>query len=377
MASHTGIRHSGTEVRTVGDRSGRDLAATAQALARWLQAQLPAASDLHIDDLGWPQGAGMSNETLLFNARWHEGGAAHSTGLVARIAPHVVQFFKDADLRQQFDLLRALHAGKHVKVAEPLWFEADAAVLGQPFYVMRRLEGRVPVSFPPYNQSGFVFEATPAERERLWRSAMTELCRVALTPVDAVAGVLVRPQLGASGFDQHATYWREARAWAAGDTAPALLAAESWFERHRPVDTPDGLCWGDARIGNMMFGADYRLTGGMDWEQASLGGPRFDLGWWLTFDKLHSSTLGLQRLAGLGTRQQTLEFWQQQTGLRAADLDWYEAYAGYTLGVIVCRRYAEAGTERPGHNRNNNNYTRHMAELMGVATPHDVILNPA
>jgi aminoglycoside phosphotransferase (APT) family kinase protein len=367
---------AGIDARTVGERSTRDLTATARMLERWLQARMPAASAVSVGELSWPQGAGMSNETLLFRARWREAAAEQNQGLVARVAPSIVQFFKDADLRQQFDLLQALHAGGHVKVAEPLWFESDNNVLGLPFYVMRRLESRVPVSFPPYNQAGFLFDAAPAERTILWRSAMEELCRIALTPLHAVAGVLAKPQLGATGFDQHVNYWRDAREWSASDRAPVLLTAEAWFAKHRPVHTPAGLCWGDARMGNMMFGADFRLTGVMDWEQATIGGPMFDLGWWLSFDKLHSRTMGLTRLEGLGTRQQTLDFWQERTGLVAADLEWYEAFAGYTLGVIVSRRYNEAGTERPGHNRNNNNYTRHMAELAGIAMPEDVILNP-
>jgi aminoglycoside phosphotransferase (APT) family kinase protein len=363
-------------VRTVGDRSTRDLTATARILERWLQARLPAATAVSVHDLSWPQGAGMSNETILLRAHWREHRVERNHGLVVRVAPSVVQFFKDANLRQQFDLLRALHDGAHVKVAEPLWFEEDSSVLGLPFYVMRRLEGRVPVSFPPYNQAGFLFDAAPAERARLWRSAMEELGRIAVTPPAAVAGVLARPERGPSGFDQHVNYWREAREWAASDRAPSLLAAEAWFAKHRPTHAPAGLTWGDARIGNMMFGADFRLTGVMDWEQATLGGPMFDLGWWLSFDKLHSTTLGLKRLAGLGTRQQTLDLWQERTGLGIADLEWYEAFAGYTLAVIVARRYNEVGTERPDHNRNNNAYIRHMTELMGVPSPEDVILNP-
>jgi len=295
---------------------------------------------------------------------------------VARIAPNLVQFFKDANLRQQFDLLKALHAGGLVKVAEPLWFEADTSVLGLPFYVMRRLEGRVPVSFPPYNQAGFLFEAMPAQRNTLWRSAMEELCSIALVPQRTVAPVLATANANTSGFDQHVTYWREAREWAEADTAPVMLAAEAWFEKHRPGNTPEGLSWGDAPMGNMMFGADFKLTGVMDWEQASIGGPMFDLGWWLTFDKLHSTSLGLTRIDGLGTRQETLDFWRERTGHSTANLEWYEAYAGYTLGVIVARRYNEPATERPGHNRNNNNYTRHMAEIMGIDMPKDVIVNP-
>jgi aminoglycoside phosphotransferase (APT) family kinase protein len=370
------LMHSGVEVRTVGERSTRDLQQTARILESWLQVRMSEAKGITVFDLSWPVGAGMSNETILFRARWHERGVEQHHGLVVRIAPNVVQIFKDANLRQQFDLLKTLYDGGLVKVAEPLWFEADSNVLGLPFYVMRRLDGRVPVSFPPYNQSGFLFDATPAERNVLWRSAMEELCRVATTPANAIEPVLAMPGKGATGFDQHVTYWREARQWAEGDTAPALLAGEEWFTKNRPANTPAGLSWGDARIGNMMFGADFKLTGVMDWEQASVGGPMFDLGWWLTFDKLHSATLGLTRVEGLGTRQQTLDFWQERTDLSTANLEWYEAYAGYTLSVTVAHRYTQPGTERADHNRNNNNYTRHMAQIMGTDMPKDVIINP-
>jgi aminoglycoside phosphotransferase (APT) family kinase protein len=359
---------------TVGERSTRDLQRTAAILKRWLEARMPEATGVSVFDFAWPQGAGTSNETLLLRARWRRRGLDEDHGLVVRFAPNIVQFFKDADLRKQFDLLRALHAGDHVRVAEPLWYEDDATPLGLPFYVMRRLEGRVPVSFPPYNQAGFLFEASPAERNRLWRSAMEELCRVALTPGEAVAEVLALPGKGVTGFDQHLGYWRESRDWAAAESAPALLEGEAWFDAHRPANAPPGLTWGDARMGNMMFGADFALTGVMDWEQATMGGPLFDLGWWLMFDKLHSSVLGLKRLEGLGTRAQTLDLWRDRTRLSTQDLDWYEAYAGYTLGVIVAGRYSRGGGERPGFNRNNNSYTRHMAEVLGSPMPPDVIL---
>jgi aminoglycoside phosphotransferase (APT) family kinase protein len=318
----------------------------------------------------------MSNETILFRARWRAKGEDHNEAMVMRVAPNVVQIFKDANLRQQFDLLSTLHRDGHVKVAEPLWFEDDVRVLGLPFYVMRKLEGRVPVSFPPYNSAGFLLEATPAERNVLWRSAMHELCAIATMPLQTIEPVLGRPAKGASGFDQHINYWREARAWANADTAPIMLVAEEWFAKHRPTNMPAGLSWGDARIGNMMFGPDFNLIGVMDWEQASTGGGMFDLGWWLSFDKFHSTTLGLPRLGGLGTRQETLDLWRERTGYAVTDLEWYEAYAGYTLGVIIARRYTEPGTERVNHNRNNNNYSRHMAQIMGISMPKDVILNP-
>lgn len=363
------------DYRTVGERSNRDLSLTAETLSRWLHARLLPDGKVEVFDLAWPQGAGMSNETILMRARWTKHGEAIEQGLVARLAPKLVQFFKDADLRTQFNLLKAVHAGGYVKVAEPLWFEGDATLLGQPFYVMRRLEGRVPVSFPGYNVSGFLFDATPRERAILWRSAMAELCRIAVTPSEAVQ-MLATPEKGATGFEQLFNFWKESCRWAGAHQAPFLMNAEAWLEKHRPQHPVSGFSWGDARIGNMMFGSDFRLTGVMDWEQASLGGPLQDLGWWLYFDDMHSTRLGRVRLEGLGTRQETIDLWRDLTGFEPRDLAWYEVFAGYKLAVIVARRYGSTRDERSGFNFNNNAYTRAMADLMGVSQPIDAYLNP-
>lgn len=363
------------DFRTVGERSNRDLDQAASVFSSWLAQRMRDASNVVVSGLAWPQGAGMSNETILMRARWIQGGKTMEQGLVARLAPKVVQFFKDADLRRQFDLLKAVHAGGHVKVAEPLWFEDDPSLLGQPFYVMRRLEGRVPVSFPGYNVAGFLFDASPRERAILWRSAMKELCRIATTPIDAVQ-VLAMPDKGATGFDQLFNFWKESCRWAGADRAPFLMSAEAWMEKHRPQNPMSGFSWGDARIGNMMFGDDFELTGVMDWEQASLGGPMHDLGWWLYFDDMHSWRNGHKRIEGLGTRKETVDLWRELTGIEPSGLVWHEVFAGYKLATIVARRYASTRDERPGFNLNNNAYTRAMAELMGVTQPIDAYLNP-
>jgi aminoglycoside phosphotransferase (APT) family kinase protein len=241
--------------------------------------------------------------------------------------------------------------------------------------MMRRLEGRVPVSFPGYNVAGFVFDATPRERQILWRSAMEELCRIATTPLEAVQAVAM-PEKGSTGFDQQFNFWKDSCRWAGARVAPFLVGAEDWLEEHKPHHPLRGFSWGDARIGNMMFGSDFRLTGVMDWEQASIGGPLHDLGWWLFFDDMHSWRNGHRRLDGLGTRQETIDLWRELTGFEPRDLQWYEVFAGYKLATIVARRYASSRDERPNFNLNNNAYTRAMADLMGVDAPTDVYLHP-
>ena len=121
----------------------------------------------------------------------------------------------------------------------------------------------------------------------------------------------------------------------------------------------------------MMFDKDFQLLGVMDWEQASLGGAMQDLGWWLFFDDFHSRSIGVQRLDGLGTRQETIDFWCDRTGRKAGQLQWYEAFAGYKLAIIMSRGFQIDRPEQPGGNIGNNMFTRMVAEIIGLDQPKD------
>ena len=58
-------------------------------------------------------------------------------------------------------------------------YEPDPDVLGQPFFVMGFVEGRVPSDVPRYTLEGFlVDEATPEERHRLVSSGLEAMARV-------------------------------------------------------------------------------------------------------------------------------------------------------------------------------------------------------
>lgn len=64
-------------------RSTRDPRELAERLQRWLSDQLPRGSDPTILDASIPESNGMTSETLLFTARWVEGGVNIDRRLVA------------------------------------------------------------------------------------------------------------------------------------------------------------------------------------------------------------------------------------------------------------------------------------------------------
>src|SRR5512136_868566 len=123
-----------------------ELAELQSKLLEWLQEKMPEAKNLVLSNLE-RSGAGISNETFLFNLSWQDHGKPKSEGMVLRCAPRSSPVYPDYDLSLQFRVVKALHAAKF-PVARVHWLEQDEKILGTPFYVMGRIEGVVPPEFP-------------------------------------------------------------------------------------------------------------------------------------------------------------------------------------------------------------------------------------
>jgi aminoglycoside phosphotransferase (APT) family kinase protein len=84
----------------------------------------------------------------------------------------------------------------------------------------------------------------------------------------------------------------------------------------------------------------------MDWEAANLSGSRQDLAWWVFFDEFNGERRGLRRLDGLGTREETIAFWEDRVGERAGDLTWYEVFTGFQVCIFEIRTKMILGAEK-------------------------------
>lgn len=356
----------------IAAKTARDFGETAEQLARIVSRVCAGGQPVTVRDLKTPVGAGASNETILFFADWQGEDGPVSRGLVLRVGPSAFQLFMDPRMKDQYRLLRSFHASGRVKVAEPLCFVEDSDPFGAPFMLMERLAGQVPVSFPPYNAEGFLCEATVAQRRTLWESAMDQLIRIATTPVAEVA--FLAEADGDGGFAEQFGWWRQASRWSGVAHIPVIAKTEDWLLAHQPPNPPPGLSWGDARIGNMMFAADFTVAGVMDWEQVGLGGALLDLGWWLYFDRFHSEALGLTRLEGLGGREETIARWQEGTGIAVRDLLWYEIFAGWKVSILTARKMLlEESAPAPRNNCSNNIITQLNARLLAWPEPVDAL----
>lgn len=152
-------------------------------LAEWLAMRLPGASSLLLANFRYPVGAGLSHETILFDAQWRERGERIRRGMVVRIKPTGKSVFFDDMFEQQYELMCLMHRTGAVPVATPLWFEHDPQVLGAPFFVMEKGDGRGAGIFPPYCQEGRLSDSTPGQRHMIWEDSVRKLAGIQNLPI--------------------------------------------------------------------------------------------------------------------------------------------------------------------------------------------------
>ncbi len=241
-------------------------------------------------------------------------------------------------------VLRAL-AETAIPVPQVLVFHPDADVVGTPFYVMERVEGRV---FGRCDLEG----AMPADRRAMYMSYAETMAR--LHDVDW-RGVGLE-DFGRPGgyFTRQISRWGKQWKAAAFRDIPDLVTLEAWLLEHMPAD--DGaatICHGDFRIGNMMFHPTRpEIVAVLDWELSTIGHPMADLGFsvisWRSTPEEYGGLLGLDLQAlGIPAEAEFLERYYTTRRTAVAPLTpFHVAFAMFRFAVIfegIAAR-ARAGT---------------------------------
>ena len=123
---------------------------------------------------------------------------------------------------------------------------------------------------------------------------------------------------------------------------PLIQRAFGWLSDHWPeaADTrPATLCWGDARIGNILY-QDCRPAAVLDWEMATLSPPELDLGWTIFMHRFFQDLceeLGVPGMPGFLGRDDVVEAYVRAGGREPEDLDWFITYAALRHGTIMVR----------------------------------------
>lgn len=320
----------------------RDRSGYAEALQSWFAQRQLGATDVAVGDVQIPAATGFSNETIFFDVDWTDADGTHHERFVGRIEPGTGALFPvqtpacavSVELQQRVMKIVGEHG---VPMCPIVGYEPHPDVLGQPFFVMGFVDGRVPSDVPRYTLEGFlVDEATPEQRRLLVTSGLEAMARVhAINWRDADLGWLdasgvAEPTLAV----QVGLYRRFVTEQLAGRRHPQLFRALDWLADHDPHDERVGLSWGDSRLGNIIF-TDYRPAVVCDWEAAALCPTEADLGWWLMYDRMSFEDLGAARMEGFPTREEMVRIYEDASGREVRNPVFWEIFGSMRYAAIM------------------------------------------
>lgn len=219
-----------------------------------------------------------------------------------------------------------------VPIARQILFHAEPDVVGTPFYLMERVDGRV------FSDCALP-EADPSERRALWLGLADAMAAMhAVWPEEVGLGDYGRP---GNYFERQISRW--SRQWheSSHEPVPEIDQLEAWLLANQPKD--DGavsLAHGDFRMGNVIFHpTEPRVTAILDWELSTLGHPLADLGyctlaWHLSPDE-YQGILGLDHDAlGLPSKEEFVSRYMAGNPSVAPLTTFHTAFAFFRFAII-------------------------------------------
>ena len=330
--------------------SSRDASAVPRVLADWLAGVLPEGAEPEVVLHAGVDANGMSSETLILDVTWTEDGARRTGEYVARVAPTAadVPVFPHYELGHQYDVMRRVRELTDVPVPAVRWMEPTGSVLGAPFFLMDRIDGAVPQDVLPYTfGDNWLFDADPAQVRRLQDATVGVLARLhAIPDAEATFGFLDARFAGQGGGagDVIARRLVALREWydfavPGLGRSPLVERGLAWLEAHRPEGHDTVLCWGDSRIGNVMY-RDFEPVAVLDWEMVTLGPRELDVSWMIFAHRVFQSItdlLGLPGMPHLLREDDVRATYARLTGVELGDLHWYHLYNAVQWGVVFLR----------------------------------------
>jgi aminoglycoside phosphotransferase (APT) family kinase protein len=306
------------------------------ALLDWLGATL-GTGDLRLTDAPRPAANGSSNETAMLRCAWSgPDGTVVERGFVARTAPRAEGLFHRYDLVRQYRTMAAL-ADTAVPVPRLVGY-GGAEVLGEDFYVMEAAPGEAPPDLPAYTTTGWLHDAAPADQRLVHDHTIDLLARIHRLDVDRLdLAFLIDSEPGRGLEDQldRTVAWYR---WAAGGRPqPTMEVVLDWLLAEVPTGrAADGLNWGDARFGNVLYeGVEPVCV--LDWEMAALGPAEVDMGWWWFMNRFYTEGTGVPPLPGFPSDREAQAHYEAALGRPLQDRHWYEVLAGFRFGIIFIR----------------------------------------
>ena len=290
-----------------------------QRLETWLRGALPdLRGAMRLERIG----GGQSNPTyfVCFDNR----------EMVLRKQPAATLLPSAHAIDREYRVMQAL-AASELPVPKLILYHEDRELLGTPFYLMERLQGRV---FPNCELPGMA----PAERRAIYMAMAETMAR--LHQVDwALVGLSDYGRQGGY-FSRQIARW--SKQWEMSKSAENkdIDRLMPWLRDNLPDESETTISHGDFRLGNLMFHpTEPRVIAVLDWELSTLGHPLADVAFncmaWRTLASEYGGIRGLDLQAlGIPSEVEYLRHYYRLSGRRDGVTAFHFAFALFRMAVI-------------------------------------------
>lgn len=338
----------------------------------------PKIEDIDGRDLGAPLAAHQIDEIVLsqYLAKYipdfgdtctvqqFRGGQSNPTFLLQANSKHYVLRKKPPGkllpsahaVDREFRVIAAL-SNSDVPVPKALHLCEDESVIGQMFYVMDYVSGKVftDITMP---------ECTAEQRTSAYLSSASVLSKLHAVDYRAVG-------LASFGKPDHyvarqIARWSKQYELSKTEKCEAMDELIAWLPANDPDDNRSSIVHGDYRPGNLIFSnEDTTVTAVLDWELSTIGHPLADLGYFLLPYHLNENLRGYSlrgvNLSGLGIplERELLDTYSAH-GHQVNDIEYYIAFSMFRLAAIlagVLRRGMDGNASDPSAVERGRGYT--------------------
>ena len=289
-------------------------------ISRWSDGQLTAIEDFEVL-LG-----GYSKDTFKFDAIFErDGQSLRSPLILPRDTPPVTAILNNSRQREH-TLLNRLREHTKVRVPRSYFAELDPAPFGRPAMIIERVLGCTePTSL-------FKSADTAAEAESIARQLCEQLAALHTTDprllnADGLfndpKGVQIRADSWDHYIDSMIAYFIRHYEQIDFDVLPVFYDSYLHLRRHKPRPLPLSVVHGELNPSNLVF-QDGQLLSIVDWENAHLGDPREDLGWF----RFMEATSGTSFFHSISYPGGFLGYYNHLTGydITAEELNYFQIF---------------------------------------------------
>lgn len=320
-------------------RDGEEL--DREALAAWLRTHTtllgPFAGAEQVTVLQFP--SGYSNLTYLLRLGENEA--------VLRRPPFGNTIKSGHDMSREYTVLSKL-APVYPLAPRPIAYCDDETVIGAPFYLMERRYGMIIRRELPKGMR--LDQANTRSLAFALIDGLADLHKIDWRGVGL--GEFGKPE-GYAGrqIEGWTRRWNQAKT----EDNPKLDAVAAWLAARLPADADanPALIHNDYKYDNVLLEAhggsagDVHVNAVLDWEMATIGSPRMDLGTTLGYwveagddPRMQGLAFGPTNIPGSPTRAELVDRYQERSGIFVGNADYYRVFGLFKIAVILQQIYA-------------------------------------